>query len=66
MVDSLVTLLGQGHHPVTEAWRNGIGWPASPIPVGQRGGALLPVCRQNSPKMALAQPQDLGRLFTVT
>jgi hypothetical protein len=31
--------------------------------MGQRGGTLLPVCRQDSPKMALAHRQDLGRLI---
>ena len=38
------------------------GRSAATIPVGEYGGALLPIGRKNTPHVVFAHSQDLGRL----
>ena len=50
------------HHVSHLGLRRGVGRSAATIPVGECGGALLPIGRQNTPHVAFAHSQDLGRL----
>ena len=62
MVRSSVASAGQLHHVSHLGLRRGVGRSAATIPVGECGGTLLPIGRQNTPHVAFAHSQDLGRL----
>ena len=53
---------GQLDHRGCLIVRNSVAGSAASVPVGQCGGALLAIVRQNSPSMAFTHPQDLGSL----
>ena len=62
VVEAGVFVAGQHHRGGGDFLGNRVAGLASSIAVDQRGGPIPPVGRQNSPKLALADPQNLGRL----
>ena len=62
VVGALVALGGQFYHRGSLRWRDGVVGTAAAVTVGEGGGALLAVGRQQPAGVALADPQQLGGL----
>ncbi len=63
MVCTGVMLAGQIHHCRSQLIGDGIRWLTSPVPVGQGGGTLLAISRQNAPDVAFSNLENLGSLY---
>ena len=62
MVRPRVASCGQAQHIGDRRLGCGVGRSATAIAMHQRGRSLPPIGRQNAPHMALANPEQLGRL----
>ena len=63
MIDPAVALFGKGKYLLLDGQGRNIGRNTATVAVGEGGGALLPVRRQNAPPVAFAHSHHLGCLL---
>ena len=62
MIGTCVVSADQVRHCRRQLIRHGVWWAPAPAAVGQSGGSLLAICRQNAPSVAFGDAQKLGGL----
>ena len=62
LIGSGVSGAGQLHHRSCLGVGDGVAGSTAAVPVGQCGGALLAIGRQQAPYVAFTHPQDLSGL----